>query len=85
MTPFETKCKIIGNIWYSDALPDWSATWSISAPLCFAYSYGHCTLTDIGVTAIENAWVDLCDWLDIDSHGEYASYHDMLELSQTGD
>lgn len=82
MTPFETKCDILADLWlnlrYDEEFTDFIAYNDLGLPLAYAFSEGLVEPTDISKPFVEEAFAGLLAALNIDDAG-FDNLGDLLD------
>jgi hypothetical protein len=83
MTTLETKMQILHDLYmeYANEYPDFVETHDVGVPLAALTVLGHALPTPKGVAQIEATYDNWCEFLEIDRHGDYTSFEDMIEMS----
>jgi hypothetical protein len=87
MTPFSNKVSILGNF-FSEVVENADV---LDTPfmqdhrdtlwICLASNVGYVVIEERFHWAVDNAWDSFCEYLGIDSHGEYSTLVDMMEFA----
>jgi hypothetical protein len=84
MITLETKTQILNDFWVSfsqdDEHTDFITLHDIGLPLAVLLSLDCAVATPKGIEWIETDYDDLCEYLGVDRHGEYASLDDLMEI-----
>lgn len=85
MTPFSNQVDILSELYleYSDD-EQWQGflkIYDLGIPLAVAIANGGASANSKGESWINESYIALCELLQIDSHGNYESLEDMLELA----
>lgn len=81
-TPFSNKCQILRDFYFTNSSDEyWSdfiSMHDLGFPAAVLVVNGGATLTDVGISFVEETWQALCDELGLDYHGEYNDLSEML-------
>lgn len=86
MTPFSNKVSILGNFYAgvvdnNDILDTpFMQDHRDTLWICLASDVGYVVIQERFHWAVENAWDSFCEYLGIDSYGEYNNLVEMMEF-----
>lgn len=88
-TPFSKKCEIIEQAYHTfygvESWGDFYINNDLGLPLAIACNRDIANVKSEGILIIEETWTELCNWLGIDSYGEYESLKEMYEFATEGE
>jgi len=87
VTPFSNKVSILGNF-YADVCEDEAILdtqlmrdHQFTLGVCLAALVKHVTIEEGFHHSVEYAWNDFCDYLGVDSYGDYKDLVEMLDFA----
>ena len=86
-TPFSKKCEIMKDYWLEYRQDFASDGWEVifvydmGFPAALLYLDEAATLNDKGIGYVEDAWVGMCNYMEVDELGDYDSYSHMQEIA----
>lgn len=83
-TPFSKRVEILHDFYLdysgSDEYDDFILLNDLGLPAAVLSMMGAVTLTDIGISYVENTWRDFCELIEVDHMGNYNSLSQMLDM-----
>ena len=86
-TPFSKRVEIISAFYSkyanSEEWQEYFEALDLGVPLAVAIDMGGATATEEGIKWIDEAWDELCETLEIDRHGEYNSFDEVMKYAES--
>jgi hypothetical protein len=83
MADIRRVTELLGNFYdlnmYDEGWQHFFSQNNIAMPTAYLALSGYVTPTEKGIAYLNDAWLDLCDILEMDPEGEYASIAEFLE------
>ena len=57
---------------------------NLGVPFCIGITNGYISLNNQGHFIIEETWVNMCEFFDIDPEDEYEDFYDLIDSSDFG-
>lgn len=84
-TPFSKKCKIMHDFYMdyldSDDYGDFIRTNDLGFPAAVLSVMGAAILSDDGIRFVNDTWYALCEYLEIDYHGNFDSLDELMSYA----
>ena len=82
-TPFSSQTFILVDLYlyWNKEYAEFIRLNNVGVPLSYLVEEGYVILTDSGRKAVAETFVQFCELLGIDEHGNYESIVDMIDLS----
>jgi hypothetical protein len=83
-TPLSKKCEILHDFYLdyagTDEYEDFFRLNDLGVPAALLYMNGGAQLTEIGANFVEEAWIAMCELLEVDHLGDYESLEQIAGL-----
>ncbi len=83
-TPFSKKCEIMHEFYINNANdPEWIDFFEVNDlgfPAATLSVLNAATLNAVGMQFVNDTWIELCNTIGIDYHGEYNTLQDIVDL-----
>lgn len=82
-TPFSKRVEILSDLYMenSEEYEEFISDNDIGVPLSVLITQGCATPSDKGIEYINQSFDSFCELLDIDRHGDYNSFDEMIEFA----
>ena len=86
-TPFSNRVNILGDFYAQVAEDDYMRStpllqdYNDTLWICLAAKVNYVTINERFHWAVDDAWQAFCDYLGVDSFGEYNSFDEMMEFA----
>lgn len=84
-TPFSNKCEILHDFYMdysgSDEYDELIDLNDLGFPAAVLFHINAATLNDLGTKYVNDTWDALCEFLEVDSYGEYETLNHLMEFA----